>query len=80
IRLKPNASPPHRPPYRLTIREKEAYDKTIKQILAKCQIRPFISPYAIPVMFVPKAEGKPGDLWMVIDYRDLNKQTIKDRF
>jgi hypothetical protein len=40
------------------------------------------SPYAAPAMFVPKgvdAEGRP-QLRMVIDYRDLNRITIKDRF
>jgi len=80
IRLKPDASPPYRSPYRLTIKEKESYERTIQQLLAKRHIRRSVSPYAAPVMFVPKAGGLQGDLRMVIDYRALNRQTIKDRY
>jgi len=72
IRLKPNSDPPHRSPYRLTVKEKEAYEKTIQQLLFKRHIRPSSSPYAAPVMFVPKAGGGPDDLRMVIHYRELN--------
>ena len=80
IRLKPHASPPYRSPYRLTIKEKESHERTIQQLLAKRHIRCSVSPYAAPVMFVPKAGGLQGDRRMVIDYRALNRQTIKDRY
>ena len=80
IRLKPNSSPPHRSPYRLTVKEKEVYEKTIRELLAKRHIHPSSSPYAAPVMFVPKAGGGLDDLRMVIDYRELNRQRVKDRY
>ena len=40
-------------------------------------IRPSDSPYGAPVLFVPK---KDGSLWFCIDYRWLNKQTIRNRY
>jgi hypothetical protein len=40
-------------------------------------IRPSTSPYGAPVLFVKKKEG---DLRMCVDYRALNKQTIKNTY
>ena len=40
-------------------------------------IRPSKSPAAAPVMFVPRPDGK---LRLVVDYRGLNKVTVKNRF
>ena len=45
--------------------------------LSKGYIRPSSSPYGAPVIFVLKADGT---LRMCIDYRGLNKQTVKNRF
>ena len=49
----------------------------MKDLLAQGFIRPSNSPYGAPILFVPKKDGR----WrMCIDYRALNKQTIKDVF
>nr|GEU94032.1 hypothetical protein [Tanacetum cinerariifolium] len=40
-------------------------------------IRPSFSPWGAPVLFVKK---KGGSFWMCIDYRELNKLTIKNRY
>ena len=40
-------------------------------------IRPSDSPYGFPVLFIPK---KDGDLRFCIDYRWLNKNTIRNRY
>ena len=40
-------------------------------------IRPSKSPAAAPVMFVPRPDGK---LRLVVDYRGLNRVTVKNRF
>ena len=82
IRTIPGAEPPHRSPYRLTPEEWEVYKDKIQTLLSKRLIRKSSSPYAAPVIFVPQGfddEGKPK-IRMVIDYRALNKITVKDRF
>ena len=49
----------------------------MKGLLAEGFIRPKASPYGASILFVPKKDGR----WhMSIDYRSLNKQTIKDQF
>ena len=40
-------------------------------------IRPSTSPWGAPVLFVKK---KDGTFWMCIDYRELNKVTIKNKY
>ena len=49
----------------------------LKNLLDKGFIRPSISPSGAPVLFVRK---KDGSLRMYIDYRQLNKVTIKNKY
>ncbi|KAJ9523672.1 hypothetical protein QJQ45_020105 [Haematococcus lacustris] len=49
----------------------------ITDLLAKGLIEPSSSPFAAPVLFVQK---KSGELRMCIDYRQLNKITIRDQY
>ena len=49
----------------------------MKDLLAQGFIRPSASLYGVPILFVPKKDGR----WrMCIDYRALNKQTVWDQF
>ena len=36
-----------------------------------------LSPIGVPILFIPK---KDRSLWLCIDYRGLNKITIKNRY
>src|SRR5579863_5979088 len=51
--------------------------KQLADLLSKGFIRPSISPYGSPVLFVHKKEGT---LCLCVDYRALNKITIKNRY
>jgi hypothetical protein len=64
-------------PYRLSPLEEQEVDKQIADLLAKGFIEPSCSPFGSPVLFVQK---KDGTLRMCIDYRQLNKHTIPDRY
>ena len=77
IPLEPGHAPPWRPLYRLSPAERDEAEKQIKDYLAKGWIRPSKSPYGAPILFVKK---KDGTLRMCIDYRALNKITIKNRY
>ena len=57
--------------------EQDEMEEQVKDLLAQGFIRPSASPYGAPILFVPKKDGR----WrMCIDYRALNKQTIKGQF
>ncbi|GJP60702.1 hypothetical protein CLOP_g17914 [Closterium sp. NIES-67] len=73
----PGSKPTFRAPYRLSSTELTDMKKQIEYLLAKRLIRPSTSPYGAPVLFTPKPDGS---LRMCIDYRALNKQTIKNKY
>ncbi|KAJ9518014.1 hypothetical protein QJQ45_004306 [Haematococcus lacustris] len=77
IPLEPGAKPPFRPMYRMSPAELAEVEKQIKELLALGLIEPSSSPYGAPVLFVTKADGS---LRMCIDYRALNKVTIKNKY
>nr|GEU45910.1 putative reverse transcriptase domain-containing protein [Tanacetum cinerariifolium] len=74
IDLFPGASPVVKSPYRLDPSE---LSNQLKELQEKGFIRPSHSPWGAPVLFVKK---KDGAMRMCIDYRELNKLTIKNRY
>ncbi|GJW23610.1 putative reverse transcriptase domain-containing protein [Tanacetum coccineum] len=77
IDLIPGASPVVRSPYRLAPSEMLELSNQLKELQEKGFIRPSHSPWGAPVLFVKK---KDGSMRMCIDYRELNKLTIKNRY
>ena len=49
----------------------------LKELLDLGFIRPSLSPWGAPVIFVRK---KDGSLHLCIDYRDLNRGIVKNRY
>ncbi|MCO5575528.1 hypothetical protein L7F22_029329 [Adiantum nelumboides] len=77
IELIPGSSPPNRPPYRVSYAQQEEIVTQVNELLEKGLVRPSSSPFCSSVLLVQK---KDGSYRMCIDYRALNKQTIKNRF
>ena len=78
IDVEPGSKPPYRPPYWLGPAEQDELEDQIKDLLAQGFIRPSCSAYGAPVLFVAQKGWQMAR--MCIDYRALNKQTIKDRY
>nr|GEX31375.1 putative reverse transcriptase domain-containing protein [Tanacetum cinerariifolium] len=77
IDLVPGAAPVARAPYRLAPSEMKELAEQLKELSNKGFIRPSSSPWGAPVLFV---KNKDGSFWMCIDYRELNKLTVKNRY
>jgi len=77
IPLVAGANPINKRPYRYAKQQKDVIDKLVQDSLKSGIIQKSSSPFASPVVLVGKKDGS----WrLCVDYRDLNKQTIKDRF
>jgi hypothetical protein len=77
IPLVPDADAPHRPPYRLSHHELQELRRQLDDLLSKGFIQPSTSPFGAPILFVRK---KDGTVRMCVDYRALNKVTIRNRY
>ncbi|GJV03769.1 putative reverse transcriptase domain-containing protein, partial [Tanacetum coccineum] len=71
------AAPVARAPYRLAPSELQERSTQLQELYDKGFIRPSSSPWGAPVLFVKK---KDGSFWMCIDYCELNKLTVKNRY
>nr|GEZ45271.1 putative reverse transcriptase domain-containing protein [Tanacetum cinerariifolium] len=64
-------------PYRLAPSDMKELAEKLQELSDKGFIRPSSSPWGAPVLFVKKKDGL---FHMCIDYRELNKLTVKNRY
>ena len=74
--IETEGNPPYGPLYNLSETQLAALREYLTDSLRKGWIRPSKSPAGAPILFVPK---KDGGLRLYVDYRGLNKVTIKNR-
>ncbi|KAL8108205.1 hypothetical protein AgCh_024593 [Apium graveolens] len=77
IDLAPGTEPVSKSPYQMAPVEMKELATQLQDLLEKGVIRPSVSPWGAPVLFVKK---KDGSMRLCIDYRELNKLTIKNKY
>ena len=77
IELVPGAAPISKTPYRMITPKILELKMKLQELLEKKYINPSVSPWGAPVLFVKK---KDGTLILCIDYRQLNKSTMKNKY
>jgi hypothetical protein len=77
IDLAPGAVSVSRTPYRMSTPELVELKLQLREMMDKGCIRPSVSPWGAPILFLKK---KDGTLRLCIDYRQLNKVTIKNKY
>ncbi|XP_035541674.1 uncharacterized protein LOC118344675 [Juglans regia] len=77
IVLKEGTQPIANRPYRYPYYQKTEIEKIVAELLKSGVVRPSMSPFSSPVLLVRKADGS----WrLCVDYRALNKETVKAKF
>ena len=77
IDIIPGSTPPSKPIFRMSPKELDELRKQLRELIDHGFIRPSQSPYGAPVLFVKK---KDGSMRMCVDYRALNKISIKNKY
>ena len=77
IELLPGTKAPAQAPYQMSSAELLELCKQLKELLDAGLIQPSRAPYGAPVLFQKKYDGS---LCMCVDYRALNKVTIKNKY
>ena len=77
IDLIQGATPISKAPYRMAPVELKELKVQLQDLLDKGFIRPSVSPWGAPVLFVKK---KDGSMRLCIDYRELNKLTVRNKY
>ena len=73
----PSAAPTSITPYRMAPMELKELKLQLQELLEKGFIRLSLSPWGAPVLFVKK---KDDTLQLCVDYRQLNKMRVKNKY
>ncbi|GKB20180.1 putative reverse transcriptase domain-containing protein [Tanacetum coccineum] len=73
-------APVARAPYRLAPAEMQELSTQLQELFDKGFIRPSSSPWGAPVLFVKKKKKGMVSFWCDIDYREMKKLTMKNRY
>lgn len=77
IPLLSGAQPVNIRPYRYPLKQKDVIETVVQEMLTQGIIQNSSSPFASPVVLVGKKDGS----WrLCVDYRELNRRTVKDKF
>ena len=77
IEILRGTTPTSRAPYKMALTELKELKIQLQELLDKGFIQPSVSPWDVPVLFVKK---KDDTLRMCIDYRQINKVTLKNKY
>ena len=77
IELVPGVAPVSKTPYQMSTLEMLELKMQLQELLEKKYIRPSVSLWGAPVLFV---NNKDGTLRLCIDYIQLNKVTVKNKY
>jgi hypothetical protein len=77
INLMPRTSPVSKTPYRMSTPELKELQMQLEEILKKRYIHPSVPPWGAPILFV---KNKDGTLTLCIDFIQLNKVIVKNKY
>ena len=77
IDLAPSTAPIYIAPYHMTPTKLRELKEQLQDLMQKGSIQPSASPWGAPVLFVKK---KDGSMRLCIDYRQLNRATIRNKY
>jgi hypothetical protein len=77
INLMHGANPVFKTPYRMSTLELKELQMQLEELMKKGYIRPSVSPWGAPILFVKK---KDGTLRLCMDFKKLNKVVVNNKY
>jgi hypothetical protein len=77
INMMPGVAPVSKSPYKMSTPELKKLQMQLEELLKKGHIHPSVSPWGAPILFV---KNKYGTLRVCIEFRQLNKVTVKNKY